>query len=311
MPEEILMKNYGLVIEPPVQERDFFAGTIIKKVLMPSGQWDNFIQKPTEYQKSYKTGFDSYGCVSFSLLNVLEALSLFHGEQKNFSDNFTAVDSGTRYGIGNSQRAVVEAARKRVVNEVDYPFQDTRETFYKKIPGDIYDKSYEFPFFWEWGHGGENLALWNKNRQEVFKKLLTYAPVQITLWAYSKNIKNGIYQPADTLDRNHAVTLYGYEEGKYWKIYDHYEKDVKKLAWNYNIGSPLLITLDGIVSLVKKYEGKLIKNVSNPKYYFSNGESIIWISSEEKFNFGVKAKWWKGFDDVQTVKEQITENLIF
>lgn len=303
--------NHGLVKVPPFKEQDFFAGVVEKNILKPSGQWDDHLIE-VEYQKDYTTGFDSMSCVTFSAENCIETLYNFFGEKKNFSDRFTAVDSGTKPGVGNSLRNVAESIRKTgLVDQAEYPFVGTEKEYFQKIPGDVRNKAYNIPVSWEWGHGGENLVQWHKEPQEVLCQLLQYAPVQVTVWAYGKKIVNDIYQPHGVTDENHAVMLFGFEYGKYFKIFDHYTKSIKKLHWNYGLQTPLLFTLDGKINLAKKYAGRLFKNQNSNKIYHSNGEQIVWITNEQKFLYGKIAKFWGGFETVQTVLEPIKEDFAF
>lgn len=299
------------VIKSPPLSQDFYAGVVDKEVLSPTGQWDEYLP-PVEYQKDYSTGFDSYSCVTFSALNCIETLYRSRGEVKNFSDRFTSVDSGTAPGRGNSLRNVAESIRKTgVVDQSVYDFSKTQEEFFARIPESVREKAQKIPVSWEWGHSGENLKRWRKDPQSVLCELLQYAPVQVTVWAYTKNIVDDVYQPHDVKDENHAVMLYGYEYGKYFKIFDHYKKSTKKLHWNYGLETPMLFTLDGVVSLAKKYKGRLIKNQESPKVYFSNGEQIAWIKNEQSFIYGFKAGFWGYWDEIQTVAEPLHEDIIF
>lgn len=307
--EDTLVKNYGLVNEAPLIGVDYQAGVLDKKILMPSGQWDQVLPS-VEYQKSYKTGFDSYGCVTFSCLNVLETLHKFVGIDKNFSDNFIAKMSGTIPGRGNSLRNVVECVRKGVVDESVYPFHDTMETFYQEIPQDVRDKQYTVPFGWEWGMGGDNLHNWHNDRKQVFVDLLKYSPVQITVYAYGKQV-DGIYQPVMNAEPNHAIELYGYQLGKYWKVNDHYNHDKKKLHWEYVMSSPLIMALDTPVNLMKKYKGKLVKNANDNKVFFSNGEQFAWIKDEVIFMYGFNAGFWGYWDAIITIPETIQDYVTF
>lgn len=308
MVEEIY-KN--AVIKSQPVSTDYYAGVVEKQILCSSGQWDGYLPE-VEYQKDYKTGFDSFSCVTFSALNTIEMIFLQRGERKNFADRFTAIDSGTMPDRGNSLRNVAESIRKTgVVDQAVYPFVGTEKEYFQKIPQEVRDKAYKIPVSWEWGHTGENLTKWRKDPQSVLCELLQYAPVQVTVWAYTKNIVDGIYQPHGVKDENHAVTLFGYEEGKYFKVFDHYAQSIKKLHWNYGLETPLLFTLDGQVNIAKKYAGKLFKEMNSPKVYYSNGEQIAWVKDEKSFLFGFKSGFWGYWDEINTIQEKVVEDIIF
>ncbi len=303
--------NFAVIKSQPLST-DYYAGVVEKQILMPSGQWDEFLPL-VELQKDYSTGFDSYSCVTFSALNCIEMLYIrMTGEIKNFSDRFTAIDSGTVPDRGNSLRNVAESIRKTgVVDQGVYNFVGTEKEYFQKIPQEVRDKAYKIPVSWEWGHSGENIQKWRKDPQSVLCELLQYAPVQVTVWAYSKSIVNGVYQPHGVKDENHAVTLYGYEQGKYFKIFDHYTKTHKKLHWNYGLETPIIFTLEGQINLAKKYKGKLFKEMNSPKVYYSNGEQIAWIKDEKSFLFGFNSGFWGYWDEINTIQEKVAEDIIF
>ncbi len=69
-------------------------------------------------------------------------------------------------------------------------------------------------------------------RHDVLKNALKYSPIGIGVYAWMRNSESIYYKPAWAVD-NHWVVLYGYVEGKYWKVFDHYDNVKKKLDWNY------------------------------------------------------------------------------
>jgi len=300
-----MIQNRGLILKPK-GVFDFLYGVVEKEVLNPSGQWIEYIVQK-EYQKSYQTGWDTYGCVTFSALNCIEILhKTKFGEEVNYSDRFTVVTSDTIPGRGNYLRAVAESIRKDgVVTEAEYPFVDNETDYYRPIPDMIKGRAKKLDIKWEWLHFNG----WQEKRAEVLTEALRYGPVQITLSAWPEP-ENGVYPRVEGW-ANHAVTLIGYKEGEYWIIFDHYDKDIKNLAWNYEIGTPLLYTLGGEVNLAKKYKGTLIKNSGSPKVYYSNGEKIAHIKSEESFYWANTAGFWGYWDDITEVNEPITEDIIF
>lgn len=299
-------KNYGLIPQPASPE-DYLLGTINKPILRPDGQWKEIV--PTiEFQKSYETGFDSYGCVTFSALNCIETVHKYYYEEVNYSDRYTVKKSGTEPGRGNTLKAVAESIRKDgVVLEKEYPFVKSQKEYYQPIPAEVEEKAKKIDVGYEWLW---NLYTgWHTNKPSILMQALIYGPIQITLNAWPRE-KNGIF-PRNPGIPNHAVMLVGYKEGEYWEIFDHYQMEFKKLAWDYGIESPLLYSIGNEVDLVKKYEGKLFKNANSPKYYYSNGKEIAHIKNEKSFYFGRDAGFWGDWGDVTIEEQKIKEDITF
>src|SRR3990167_16091 len=96
-------------------------------VVLSSGNWRE-VSIVNEHQA--RANFDTYGCVSFSLLSAYEKLAkqLFK-EDWNKADRFTYIASGTTPGVGNSPRVVADSIRhKGLVNENILPFDDSVKT---------------------------------------------------------------------------------------------------------------------------------------------------------------------------------------
>ena len=174
------------------KEKDYIAGdspiTLIKQVLQPNGQWDDFLP-PDEYQRQYD--FDSMSCVSFSLNNVLEILyKRLFAAQPNFSDRFLAKMSGTTK-YGNSLWNVVETARKKgEINEINWPwtpFIDTFEEYFASIPQGIINLGLGWALKnqinYEWA---------DVTDKEKIMEALKYSPCQVTV-GFNVVDENGYY----------------------------------------------------------------------------------------------------------------------
>lgn len=293
------------LINKNFNQDDYILGVVDKPVLNESGDWSDFLPKK-EIQKD-QWG-DSFGCVSFSALNCIEILFKFNKDQKNFSDRYTIVKSNTIPKFGNSVKNVAESIRKDgVVLEEDYRFKsNTEEEFYQQIPVEVEKKSFKIPVLWEY------VKFYNKDvikRNEKIADSLKYGPIQACVFAWGEK-KGSIYQKNDK-NQNHCVTIFSAKKGEYFKVFDHYENDIKFLAWDFNFGACLMFSLDGVVNIAKKYKNKLFKNPTSPKVYYSNGEKIAWIENEEKFKFGNSSGWFGSFSDVIDVIEPVKEDLIF
>ena len=238
--------SHGLLEDKrPKKEKakDYIAGaspiTLIKQVLQPNGQWDDFLP-PDEYQRQYD--FDSMSCVSFSLNNVLEILyKRLFAAQPNFSDRFLAKMSGTTK-YGNSLWNVVETARKKgEINEINWPwtpFIDTFEEYFASIPQGIINLGLGWALKnqinYEWA---------DVTDKEKIMEALKYSPLQVTV-GFNAVDDNGYY--FDSRENKiyvHAVSCYGYQLGRYWKIFDHYDQIRKKARWDYQFGHALSVSL--------------------------------------------------------------------
>ena len=297
------MINYGLRGSSQ-QPQDYLFGTAEKKLLNPLGDWSMYL--PDEEIQKKREGEDTSACVTFSALNCLETLGNFHRQFINCADKFTANMSGTIRGWGNYLRSVAESIRRDgVVDEVDYPF---KEPYYEQVPQEVLQKAYKLPVVYEWLKRSEDREKQNK----YLKEALQYAPIQVTVNAWGKPDKNGVYQQRKNKDNNHAVMLYKIDKDGYYHIFDSYAPYRKKLAPDYNIGSPLQYYVGEFkVNLAKKFKNKLFMNKEKSnKVFYSNGEQIAWIKNMKSLDF-LADYWGKGEDIIQTSHHPIKHDLIF
>ena len=227
--------NFGLKLDP-IQEKDYVFGaakelTLGGEVLQPDGQWDPYIP-PNEIQNL--NGIEPFACVSFATTNCVEVLERrLYSLSQNWSDRFLASISGTAFLRGNSPQTVAEILRKKgCVEERDYPFSqdvDTYDKYYKTIPQNLYTLAIQFIAEYSFGH-----EYVNSNPKDMMNAL-KYSPLLFTTYAWVKNADGMYYKPSGVQD-NHATMCYGYEEGKYWKIFDSYLGEgstcFKKVEWN-------------------------------------------------------------------------------
>lgn len=281
MSEEI---NHGLILEeaPKAEDRIFGASKTKKVIIRPSGQWDDDLpEKELQHKKT-----ETNGCVSFSAENCDETYcKARYGKEKNNSDRFTAKMSGTNPNRGNSISAVADSKRNNgSVAESLWPYTDDMDQYqyystiseYVKNEGKKYLDLYEVEHDWIYNWVGFSLA----QKQKKLIEALPYAPIQVTVKGWTPKNSDGYY--TKTSERaNHAVMLYGYEEGKYWKIYDHYDNVCKKLEWDYNFSHakqyiitkkpPLYKTqADGSVDGVAVPKGSIITKFETFRFIFWN-----------------------------------------
>jgi hypothetical protein len=255
------MKNYGLLLAPnrPTDWRfGGLSGVDNSVILAQDGQWDRWLP---DFEAQSRPGFDSMSCVPFSALNGIEALAKRKGYTINRSDRFTAFMSGTT-PEGNTFSAVSDSIRKDgTVDESSWPFSDLIRdwaTYMTPPPDDVK------------AEGEQSLYSWKINSEFVWdtpdklKEALQYAPVQVAIHAYGP-LSGDVYGRTEE-PGNHAVMLYGHEDGKYWKIYDHYVNKFKKLAWDTRFWGAMKYDLNMAIPSMPTYQF-----VEDTMYFVTDG----------------------------------------
>lgn len=208
-----------------------FAGD----VLQPGGQWDNYL--PT-VELQHKFGVETSGCVSFGTLNAIEILlNRTLGLKTNFSDRWLAWNSGTTMA-GNTPQKVSESLRKEgTPKEEVWPFENVSsfDDFYKEPPTETFKFAREFIENYEFNHDWVFHSGSLPEKQNHLREALKYSPVGVSVVAWVKG-GDGLYTKNIGQTDTHWCVCYGYVEGKYWKIFDHYDQTHKKLAWDYDFG---------------------------------------------------------------------------
>ena|SRR3990167_5142177 len=139
--------NRGLI--EGQRSTDFVAGALPYEIRNPLGDWMPYLP-PGEFQRNHV--FDSLACVTFSALNSIETQHKFlTGQDRNFSDRFTAKMSGTT-NQGNYLFKVADSIRKDgLVDEVVWPTADNFnwDSYYIFPPIEVLNKGREFLNDWE------------------------------------------------------------------------------------------------------------------------------------------------------------------
>ncbi len=244
--ENFMKENRGILLNAP-RGTDFVAGGITGitgEVLVPSGDWTPYLPdyEPQSFSNQFgqqTVSYDTLACVTFSAFNCIEALfRVKFNRIENFSDRFTAKISGTTE-TGNYLYKVWDSIRHDgVVREFDYRNDAlTREDYYKEIPPDLVTKAKtvlsDYKIQYEFLYGGEDEIM----------SALEKAPLQIAIQHRGDLQANGTIKSYNDVGA-HAVMLYGYEKGVYWKIYDHYDNKFKKYAWDLKFFSVLRPNLE-------------------------------------------------------------------
>lgn len=220
--------NYGY--KKPVFDftKDYQLGGFTKvpaEILRPDGQWDAYL--PTDEFQSLH--FETNNCTAFATTNCIEAIMRRRMNPSNYSDRFLGIVAGTTEE-GNDPNTVAEAWRKNgAVDENDLPMTQTLAEYYKPRP-------MTEPYV---SKGKDWLAKWKLRHEYVpgdaasMKEALTYSPLGAAVSAWSQ--VNGLY--VRFREDNHWITIYGYEDGKYWKAFDSYDNTHKKLSWDFTFGT--------------------------------------------------------------------------
>jgi len=225
MKDKYIHNNYGFIADTIAPE-DYRFGAISSPILQENGQWDDFLP---EVELQRKNGVETMACTSFGTLNCVETLlkRLFHIED-NYSERYTAILSGTTRN-GNSPHKVAQTIRHfGLINEVDLPFDNSVvswETFY--TPNPMRSKFTRLGIGWlnEWSFEHEWVD------KDYMKYALKFSPLGVSVFAWSQNVE-GLYTK-EGMD-NHWCMCYGYKEGEFWKVFDHYDQTHKLLAWDYD-----------------------------------------------------------------------------
>ncbi len=217
-------------------EKDYIfgSGQAPSPIILPSGNWRT-IQLITEFQNK---GFETYGCVTFTILNALEKLAkVVFGEDWNKSERFTYIASGTDpANRGNSPRTVADSVRKQgTVNELDLPFDDsidTLEKFNSPRPltnsllekGKVFLDNYIFNYDYLSQTDGQI-------SRDTLKEALKRSPVAIAVYAWAE--KDGVYirQGEDT----HLTLLENVKDNGELEIFDSYSPAQKTLSKDFPI----------------------------------------------------------------------------
>lgn len=246
--------NFGVLHKARELTDWIFGGSDNNEVLVSDGQWDDYLVAKELQNK----GTETMACVSFSALNCLEILLKKQTKTEyNFSDRFTAKMSGTTTH-GNYLVNVANSLRHDgFIPETAYPYVNGWSEYYKEMPpakitlGKSIIQRWEVTYEW--------VAL----NEEAFKEALKRGPIQITA-RYIQGPKDEIFNPTGRC--NHAMIIYGYEEGKYWKVLDHYDYEgghLKRYAWDYKFGAAMLYSI--------KYKKKPMEVKDNYLYQLVEG----------------------------------------
>jgi hypothetical protein len=278
------------VIKTSPRARDWIAGVVSGieyKEVVADGQWDAWL---VDKELQYGITFDTLNCTGFATLNAIEIQQFQQtGVQENYSDRFLAhIDGLTDFG--NTITAPPDAIRKLGVckeSTWSWPRLDPNFTKVEYIftppPQTAYDEGVE----------------WLKRWKLMYELLIDTQPATLIyhLKHVPLNVISSVCPGWGTDDvvqgcgigNGHEYTIYGYDEGNFWKVLDHYDKDKKKLAWNYQFKAAiknLLIPNETSMSpeaeaYLKSHDKKLVLAVpSGRNGYVKNMEIMEFNTSD-------------------------------
>lgn len=218
-------RHYGFISEPKNTDFIFGGGHVPMEILVEDGNWQDYL--PTkEFQAPY--GFETYACVTYVVLNCLEALiKKQYGLEKNYSDRFLAIVSGTK-SPGNSPQVVCEFLRKLgVTPEELWPYDTTINTWGKwsePIPPKLYELAREFNAEWDFRY--EQVPA----NAGAISKALKGSPLLISVTAWHPR-GDKYYRPKGMRD-NHATTMFYERIGEFRRAFDSYDRPhIKDIEW--------------------------------------------------------------------------------
>lgn len=218
------------------------------EVLNPSGQWTSWLPSPDVQQN---IGIEPECCTSEGTVAPVEILKQNqYGDATQLSARFLAWASKTT-PQGNDPATVANTFMEMATcTEEAWPNTSTLTTwadFYMAPPQAVIDEALEFKaqyaFGWEWV----------STDPASLMAALQYSPVSVSGYAWDLDTTTGLYITPPGAEPCHWFTITGYVEGQYWWVFDSYQNDIKKLAWDY------------VFSEAMRYS--LTTNISNPTYW--------------------------------------------
>ena len=159
----------------------------------------------------------------------------------NYSERYTGILTETT-PEGNSVQNVCEIIRKAsgLLSEERLPFDESIqswEQYYspKPMAGELLAEGKKWLEEWVLKHEWVFYP-WTppEEKPKLLMQVLRYSPIGISVAAWPKPDEAGFYHKQG--QDNHFTMLNGYEEGKFWKIWDSYDATKKKLAFDYDFG---------------------------------------------------------------------------
>lgn len=259
-------KNYGFQI-PVIEDDHYILGVagrtqLQASILQGDGDWTDFLP---EIEIQRQNGLETMNCTVYGTLNAYEILLLRKfGIKSNFSERYTGVCAKTSK-TGNDPHRVAESVRKDgIIADSLLPWSkdiDEWEEYYSPNPmtRDLMNEGFKTLQKYVFGHDWVFVDGDLKNKQDMLQIALQYSPVCVSVNAWKK--RKGLYYKKKGEQDNHWCTLYKYDKGKKWYIFDHYDDTHKELEWDYDFGFAKRYNIEVNTKPVKAYDfiGKIFE----------------------------------------------------
>lgn len=266
-------KTYGLILaprdhgfRPDETQPDHYvyqgvSGIEDRPVLNSTGDWTPYLPK-AERQNSAEHFYDTRNCVVFANQAALETLRNFHKFDdfpSDCSDRFIGVMAGSE-GNGNTPHKVLEAIRASgVIPDHVLPFTESirsNEEYFSPRPMSPefvklgQENRSRFNVFHEWVFNNDQPPA---RKQELLLEALTKGAVTVSVYAWDKDKKTGLYTKPKGADDGHMVLLVSAKPGKSWRVLDQYDAKggngrtfFKDLAWDHNFDCAKVVYLSRV-----------------------------------------------------------------
>lgn len=295
-------RNYGY--QPDKKDkRDFkfgdgqLAGRLGgDEIINPTGDYGDYLPIFEPQSKN----FDTMNCWVFGTLNSLETLHKFqYGEEKNWSDREVNIGAGGTTNGGQPRNAIEFAKNKGLIPEEMLPFSDDLKNWWQYHSPDPltqnylnegirwlknYSVGYEYVKT-QYGWVQKFKNLFRGNNRDIIVEALKRSPLGVSVLAWQ--FRNGLAYKYSYQSDNHWIMLYGFEYGKYWKLYDHYNNMFIKAEWNYPFGFIIRY------SLIKKNESevnmeqgqKLYERLKNTYIIRAEANGELYLVKQSKLEY--------------------------
>ena len=215
----------------------FGFGQINDDVINETGDWKPYLP-PEEFQN--EQGFENYGCVTWTTLNVLEVLArkLFK-EEWDKSERYTYIASETNPAdFGNDPHKVAESVRKLgVLNEEELPFNETIKTLEefnspKPLPKNLLSKASFFLDDFEYKHEWVSPNTLEISKA-VLKEALKRSPIGLAVYAWGE--RGGKYFRPEGGQDTHLTLLVNINKEGCMEVFDSYSPAIKVLEKDFPV----------------------------------------------------------------------------
>jgi hypothetical protein len=254
---------------------DWVAGglTAIKDVvLLESGDWTPYLPV---FEAQKRNGKETMGCSGFAELNLIETLFKFHGQEKNFSDRYVVVGSGTDPLVGNSMKAPADFINNNgLIYEEEYKWIDGAVEYFRPIEASMFESGKKWLENYAWNY--QRLNFTAGNYIEGVKKFLKRGPIKVC-GRYAAG--SGILKPGN--DFNHFMILYKIDETAQY-IFDSYDGGLKRYSLDY-----MFILQQGYLTIKKE----TMELKDNEVYHLVEGpKQCLGLVVDQKLHIGSEGK---------------------